>query len=473
MPERTRFISCALVAAIFTSLATLARVQPVDPPAPEPKSDSPGDAKPAAPQTPEQVLSSLKAAYRAGPTAERVNLKLTRPNQPDRLTSLLVRIDPGTPDTIDPSLARTPSIRLDLERIQVWMDTTSLRALSRLSARHAYEQARSSRVDAAAVREALPPIPIPQINWALAAGTSTDDEAILPPLALRATWTKADSTDRNQITLEGTTPAPSTGTIGLRLVVDSRTWRARALSLSWPDGRALELSIIPMPITDPSTWGLDLSGRTRVETLAALERTRAEVEPGDPFPAITIFTPDLAAWNLTQALAVSGSSPNPGSPESGPALACLIFFRTDQPTKAREIHQDATAAVDGAMGVLDQMWDATRGARPTLIVRAVGVMGLDPFDPEKLHADSMKWWDGLPATDRRAEQVPLWSTAGWRAIERLDASSNVTTVVINAQNKIVGVLPSDGWTSGPARWYATLRDILASAASSTPREPAP
>ncbi|QQS09780.1 MAG: hypothetical protein IPK69_03940 [Phycisphaerales bacterium] len=467
MPVRLHRLSLAFAAAIITSCTTLARPQPADQPAPEPKSDAPDETKAATTLTPEQVLASLQAAYRAGPTAERVNLKLMRPNQPDRLTSILVRLDPGTPDTIDPSLARAPSIRLELERIQVWMDTTSLRAISRLSARHGYEHARSSRVDAAAVREAMPPVPIPQINWALADGTHAGDDAILPPFALHAAWTASEPADRNQIALIGTTPAPSNGIIQLRLVVDTRTWRARALSLSWPDARTLELSIIPMPITDPSTWGIDLSGRTRVESLAALERTRAEIEPGDPFPAITIFTPDLAAWNITQALAALTGS----TPDSGPTHACLVLFRTDQPTRAREIHQDATAAVEGAMGVIDQMWDASKGPKPTLVVRAVGVMGLDPFDPEKLHADSMKWWDGLPAADRRDEQIPLWSTAGWRAIERLDASSNVTTVVINAQNKIVGVLPSDGWTSGPARWYASLRDILASGQGTMPPSP--
>ncbi len=467
MPVRLHRRSLAFVAAIFSSCTTLARPQSADQPTPEPKSDAPPETKAAPTLTPEQVLASLQATYRAGPTAERVNLKLTRPNQPDRLTSILVRLDPGTPDTIDPSLARAPSIRLELERIQVWMDTTSLRAISRLSARHGYEHARSSSVDAAAVREAMPPVPIPQINWALAEGTHAGDDAVLPPFALHAAWTASEPADRNQIALIGTTPAPSNGVIHLRLIVDTRTWRARSLSLTWPDARTLELSIIPMPITDPSTWVIDLSGRTRVASLAALEMTRAEVGPGDPFPAITIFTHDLAAWNVTQALASVSSS----KPDAGPALACLVLFRTDQPTKVREIHQDSTAAVEGAMGLLDQMWDESKGPKPTLLVRAVGVMGLDPFDPEILHTDSMKWWDGLPAAERRAEQIPLWSTAGWRAIERLDASSNVTTVVINAQGRIVGVLPTDGWTGGPARWFAALRDILASGQGTTPPSP--
>lgn len=378
---------------------------------------------------PDVALADARAAYRAGPVADRVAVSVRRGSQILRRDIFTVRLSAGSPDSRDDD-----AVRIELGRLRIGLSGTTL-VIERAAGDgpclvHTLDQPPTST----ALVSILRPLPIPQLD--LAFGTA---DAGLTPLAASIVWTSA--------TLE---PDARPATVTLRgrgdggpveLTLFAATGRLQRLTLQLEPADAdppltLELLSTPLPDAgDPSTWRIDTTGREQVHDLTELFRQERPVAPGAPVGELLLFDLELNAWSLTQAQAAAD--------RKTPPPVVLILFRADAAAQATSVFDDA---LSGARALTRLAATTTPPAAdpsdmPFLAV-AAAVFELNAFRRDRLVQLQHAWNEQLDQTAGLA--VPLlWSVHPGQTIDRFAQDASAALVVVDADGRCRGVVHLD------------------------------
>src|SRR2546423_8443963 len=155
---RSRMFPLVILAALGSWCAG-ARAQPEPPPPPAPAPEPPHDES-----TKEQVsalLARSKESYRKGQTAERVSLRVSWPDGREARSTVTFLFDNGVP-----ALGWSHRLRLELGRLTVYADDSTLTVINAQDPGTVFTAALPEGLTLAALRAVLPPIALPQLDWA-------------------------------------------------------------------------------------------------------------------------------------------------------------------------------------------------------------------------------------------------------------------------------------------------------------------
>jgi hypothetical protein len=377
---------------------------------------SPVVAQPAVPD-PVAEYESLRRSYREGVLADRVVVRVVAKGR-ERRSTVVVRTAPK---------AASPRARVELGRLLLDATPTRLLATCRSEAATIFDRALDGPFPAS-LSGVLPPLPLPQLSWAF---QDSGDE--LSPYLTAVEWTSTHAPDRQSLTLIGTAQGDDLQRREIRLTLDRRSGRPRALIANLAGDARLELAFSSIDAGKPEAWAIDARDRKTVPSLAELTTKRADFGPGDPLPSFTLLDAQLAPWSLAGSLKPEASS----APDKPPA-AVLVFYRAEKAGASHPLHErDTQAALQAAREL---------GAP---LVRSIAVFGPEAFDPETL---------GARATEPEGP-ARLWSPNGLIALEQLDPDANVLLVALDHDRKILAMVEGDGRTS--AECLSALRAALA------------
>lgn len=363
-------------------------------------------------ETIDEALARARAAYQSGPVAEQVVITLRPSVGPDRTSAITLRVDaaPGQPRRVF----------IDLTRLAIAADDTAIQAQAPHAPHLTFTAPVSPPLSLRQLWIAVPPIPLPQLEWALGSDTARLGRAVAA--ILHASWLPARHSESRSIIFEGECPG------GPASVEFDASGRLTALSIPLAkDGPRLELSVTPLdPAAGP--WTLSPEGRASVPSIADLRAKPAAVTPGARLPALSFMTRDLDAWPLHEALAL----PEPGSP--GAAFGLLIFYKPDSPTALADAQTGARAALTVADMLRAAQPDPAR--RPRTVPAVIALMSLGDMTRTRLAQADAQWPDSHPPR--------LFSPNGPAEMERLAPGSAAAILVIDADQKLLAAIPLDG-----------------------------
>lgn len=411
----------ALLASIplLTGVPAL-HAKPEDPP-PTPAAEVPAPEQPAL--TPERLLFRVVEAYRAGPVAERVRIRVTGDSGRERTSRLDLRIDPGSDD-------RTRRVRLDLGRYVVFAEPGRAVVLDRYSPSL---YAELPIAEGAALYEVpgLPPFALPQLRWALGG----EGGSMLAPLTSAVTWEGVEHQEgAPDAWLRGDSP---TGPV--HLLFDAATWRLRSARVSLgqpPSPAAVRIECEPLDAGDPAAWAPSLEGLRRVDSLADLRPPPPEVGVGARLPTLGLMSSGLEFRPLRERLA-------PPDDLAPPTLGVLVLYRATE-TIAED---DARAAVTAAISVADQV--ARRAFRegsrsPRIIIHPVGVLELDQVTPDRVGVLSGRW-----ETWSRGRVEALWTSTGQAMLDRFSRAASCVVLIVASDERVAAMVRADARAGEP------------------------
>lgn len=419
-----------------TTLATvlmalpLAMAQPTGPAI----SAAPEQLPAASVATPEAALLALRAAYRAGPLAEKVTVRVTSPDGRTRTASLTLRLRSAQGDT-------PAQLRLELGRLIVWAKGTDFRAVTPANASLCVQQTLEATVSTAQLAQLMPTLPLPQLAWAL----DEPGEAVLSIGGGRLRWSDATLFD-----VEGSRVLHGQSDWGrVEIAIAKDTGRlARLVVPLAPSGGELELSIRPLDPGDEASWVLDCTNRERVGAITLLRGTPGDLEKGARIPALGLMDDMLEPWSLAQALSLPASSPRPDPARH----AVLILYRPGQ-ENAEEEAKTGYLAAETLKRAMDREALLNQGEPGLFLTRPVGVMELNEFTGSAVTAASARW--NVPGAS-----PPVWTSMGRAVMDRFVRGANAVLVVVDAEQRLVASIPLDGRVTDESKVAADLRAVL-------------
>ncbi len=390
----------AITAAILLAPAALAQPQAA---APSPQETLPA---PLLIETIDEALARARAAYQSGPVAEQIVVTMKPAVGPDRTSTITLRLD-----------AAQRRLYLDLTRLAIAADDQAITA----HAPHAPDLAFTTPVSApftlGQLWSAVPPVPLPQLEWALGSDPANLGRAVAA--ILHASWLPAQHTLSHAIIFEGECPG------GPAAIEFDAAGRLAALSIPLgKNGPRLNLSVTPLdPASGP--WTLATEGRTGVPSIADLRAKPAAITPGARLPALSFMTRDLDAWPLQEALA--------RAPYGGPTFGLLIFYKSSHPAA----HADAQTGARAAAAVPDLLRAAEPdpARRPRTMPAAVALMSLGDMTRTRLAALDAQWSPDSPPR--------VFSPNGAAEMDRIAHASNAALLVIDADQTLLATIPLD------------------------------
>jgi hypothetical protein len=399
----------ASTAILALSPFVVAQPDPEPDPAPAPQAEAlpaPHDV-----ETIDEALARAIAAYQSGPIAEEVVITLSPNVGPDRTSTITLRVDavPGSPRRLF----------IDLTRLAIAADDSQIQAQAPHAPHLTFAAPVSVPLTLPQLWNAVPPILLPQLEWALGSDPARLGRAITA--ILHTSWLPARYSETLSVIFQGESPG------GPAAIEFNASGRLAALSIPLGrEGPRLMLTVTPL---DPEAgpWTLSAEGRTAVPSIADLRAKPAAVTPGARLPALSFMTRDLDAWSLQEALA----QPQPGSP--GPAFGLLIFYKADAPTAFADAQTGAKAAAEVADILRAAQPDPTR--RPRTVAAVIALMGLGDMTRTRLAQADAQW----PAPQPQR----LFSPNGPGEMERLAPGSAVALLIIDAEQKLLAAIPLD------------------------------
>ncbi|MDP1661565.1 MAG: hypothetical protein Q8L55_06575 [Phycisphaerales bacterium] len=234
-----------------------------------------------------RVFTDAREAARSAPIAERLTVTVKQPEHTPLSAALVLRIAPGKQRDGADTLVSIDAGDLRIHARGGTKDEPGeLIAVSVSNPTAYYRTALDGPPTAAAISAALLPLPLPT----LAVYFAVEGQALAEPTPLTGNiaWSAVSlpiNDLRPPITLTGTID----GKPGASILFEYQQDRLRLRSFSSPlvrgrDARVLQVTAAWIEPGDPKSWLIDVSGRTRVESIAALG---TRVEPPSPPPAPT------------------------------------------------------------------------------------------------------------------------------------------------------------------------------------------
>lgn len=278
---------------------------------------------------PQTVLTKVREAYRSGPVAERVTVRVENEEGRGRTDRVLLRITS--------SEEGGPIIDLALGDLRVRAKGGSILAVNTRNTADYFAVEFDGPLTIGALERALPPLPVPQVYILLSGGDAGFTD--ITPYARSVTWRgvrEPDGGDDGPIVLTG---RMSGGTVTLR--ADPLSYRLLEFEAAYSRaGSRLEIAAAPIDPDEPIWTDFQPDERTRVGSLSRLTPTRPprEVGVGSTLPEMVFLSASSERWSLP---GVFGS----GEADDEPApMAVLIFLRDVDAERVIEQRRLVTAA---------------------------------------------------------------------------------------------------------------------------------
>ena len=216
--------------------ASSAKAQGTSPPAPAATSPAlPGaSATVPAPAVPSEPLAAVAAYYASVPRADRIAVTVTASDGKNAKATIVVRCDPGDERALP---VRPPSVRLTLGPLEVHVRDRRLVAISRANDELAMVRDSSIPFTAEAVRNVLPPVPVPHLGWALDHTPNPHPYGLAAQVNPPTGATQKFGTPDGELTLE----------------IDPKTGHPKTMSLAREDSTRIQLDFTAIDPDDPET----------------------------------------------------------------------------------------------------------------------------------------------------------------------------------------------------------------------------
>lgn len=244
------------------------------------------------------AMVDLQRAYRSQPVCERITLQVrTAPASPTALSrvaraSMLLRMDIA-PRGIDD----VPIVSLDLGTLLLTASDGQVVVTHPRDSTMYVEMPYAGPLAPRSFAQALQPVPLPELDLA-AAGAIEEPCTEFWPYALNIRWTGVDRDGRapGRRIIRGTCDG---GTVSLSVVGN----RLRALTIDRADPKAVFLfTFTPTGPCEPQRCAIDVSKRTRVQTLADLRPRAGLLRVGAKMPDMPISPPAGGVWSVADLL---------------------------------------------------------------------------------------------------------------------------------------------------------------------------
>ena len=327
----------------------------------------------SAPATVEQAFDKLHAAYRTGPVADRVQIKVLADAGIEHRSTVTVFLNRSANTTNKP----TPSLRIDMGPLSLAVESNHFTAINKLE-RSTCFTADLPELTPANLWEVIPAIAIPEIELAFGQATKLPD---LAPIATDVAWALAPQTTdatRPVFTLAGSSPQGH-----LSLVADASTGRLRhftfepAADLAKPASvHSVEMTIGPVEAGSPLKWELQSANRKPVASLQDLVPVRPALAVGDSLAEVTLMDADFVSYRIDQALDAAAHPT---------ARVALVVFRLDAdlPPTPGSTGQGVVESTAAAI--------AQAARAQGLTVSGVAFTSINESDPDRLAELSIRW----------------------------------------------------------------------------------
>lgn len=388
---------------------------------------------PPAVSAPAEPATQVRDYYLAAPRADRLSVTVTTPEGKSAKASLMVRTSPGDAAATPPVPA---SIRLTLGPLEVFARDRRLVATHRGNDDHVLIAEASIPLTAQAIRDLLPPVPLPHLAWLL------DRSANPHPY--------------------GTAAEPAPGRPGefsardgeVSLDVDAKSGRARSITLVRRDGVRVQVEFTPIDPGDPTSWALDPGSRAVVASLDQLRpKARPGLAVGARVPELSLLDRGLVPLSFPDLARDAAKA----KPAHAPWVWVIVL---PCPADGAPVARRAIEDLDAALNAAAIAWGTPNPpAKPALIV-VVGAFPLGAIDPDAL----AKRHDELAdLASRRQDLVPVrvaFSPRGKDLLDDLAPGSAVASVVVDGSMRVQASATLDGLFEN-GKSDATVRWLLA------------
>ncbi|HYE60986.1 MAG TPA: hypothetical protein VD997_03230 [Phycisphaerales bacterium] len=369
------------------------------------------------PETIDAALARARESYRVGSIAERVQITVTTKDEQQRATTVLFRVFAGT----EAAHHQDRRVFLDLGRLQIAADSTGVTAVTPREPELYFQAPVTPPITLDELWNAVPPVPLPQLEWAL--GEDTGRIGRVVTAILQASWTSVQYTKDLGVIFNGTSPS---GPASAEFARDGRLVR-----LSVPlsrEGDRIELRVTPEEAGN--AWTIPLEGRKPVPSLADLRPRPPEIMPGGRLPALSLMTRDLDSWSLQDEL---DRLPSPDLARV-PTYGLLVVYRPAGTTAEQDAEIGARAVTLARADVSHAQPDPTR--RPRLVPVVIPVLDLADMNRTKLVTIDDAW-----AARQKDAPPRYFSPTGIGEMDRLARGSSAVVIIIDSTQKILSTIP--------------------------------
>lgn len=250
----------------------------------------------------DQALRDLQRTYQSAPTCERIGIEVRTPGPvpgaPQRIarSSYIVRLQPGqTPGEVN-------AIALELGQLRIWADAAdrSLTIAHTRDAASCFLAELTPPITSQALARTLPPILIPQLDFASSAAIPTS----MWPYATGITWSAVEPDERaqNRRTIRGTFSGGAAGSV----TITTAGPRLRTVTIDLPARQiSIHLTCSPVGPCDPPRHAIDPARRTRVASIDDLRPRAGTLRTGVRVPDMPLTRAGAGntKWSLTDLLA--------------------------------------------------------------------------------------------------------------------------------------------------------------------------
>jgi len=383
-------------------------------------------------------IETLRAAYRSS-IAERLMVKVMTPDAQAASAGFEWSIESPT------STPPTPGVvRLDLGRLQIEIEGETLVAVHRHNPGTMFRVMLDPADPIRAMQAALPPLPIPQLEWALNPAPSDhlfSSGALvagLPPLAAAAFVRFPDGSFRAALADGWTASITRRADVSRGLA---------SLTLTDADGRDrldVRATLLGAPLPR-----LSLEGRETVPSIRDLRPAPAEIPISSHLPTPGLMNRAFEPWSLSEALTTAESA------GLSPIFVVLVVFDAGQPgmvADAAAAHHAAAAAIQSLRrrAKLGEIESAA------FILKPVAMLPVDAFVEASIAAAHDRWLAAATSPDD-----PVWSSAGPAFITRLVPGSAAAIIVLDAAQTVMATIPVDARRLEPDSIRAEVEAALA------------
>lgn len=347
------------------------------------------------------------------PLADRVAITFTSPTGESTRTVVTARWDTGNE-------TRKPRLRLSMGRLDIYASGGRLIATSRSDATTYYEAILPDPITPESIRLALPPIPLPHIQWCFG---PSDQRTNSHPFGAQATLqSKGDDGLEQFTTSDGSLNVWNSGSPS----------RPRRIEFRNSHGATVNLALTPIDIKPDESWELSVEGRRKVESLAELRMDKAAPMVGRPMKDLGFTAPDFSDVSLADLLAPNPTVPNPtaANPNATHASILLVAQSTKDGMPVESTSQDLKAArnaIDAAVESLHTR-DANADVRARVTITVLRGLPLAELDVTSALANATKLAEPLE-TSRIVPRVRNTTSADWILKDQLGDCSLALLVV--------------------------------------------
>jgi hypothetical protein len=419
-----------------------------------------GWAQPDAPAmpTPRAVAESLAKAYQSRTIAQTVRVRVAGGEKKERVSRVMIRTQPLAEGE------QLPSVAVRLGRVlNVFAEGGEVVAVSPQNKRLALVRSLPEGLGPGDLGHVVRTLPVPQLELAFGHAVVEDGgvaKLVLPPFGT-LDLLAAEPRGSSEMCLHARTEA---GPVEITLSLPGYELRSvKGLVPAQPEPLMVELACEP---ADPALagWRISPEGRERVESVAELRASPAEVPIGGPMPGMGLMKPDLVAFPLREALADFEKSPTESG--VGPLLSAFVLFRAGS-AEATDAAVLACGALSAVKKDLDRRRHAGEATAGRLVILPVAVLELSEFQPSRPREAAQPWAD--------LGYSLVWTSSGRALIDRFAPESPGVVVIADRDQIVRAIIPFDDAKQAPEAVLPELRSVLddLSPPAASPDNPSP